>query len=50
MITATEAKQRISNMQAMLRDKGLDGALFIFAVTPAGGEKLTPLQDDIVFL
>ena len=32
MITATEAKQRISTMQAMLRDKGLDGALFIFPI------------------
>lgn len=32
MITASEAKQRITNMQAMLKDKGLDGALFIFPI------------------
>lgn len=32
MITPSEAKQRITNMQAMLKDKGLDGALFIFPI------------------
>jgi len=32
MITTTETHQRISNMQAMLRNKGLDGALFIFPI------------------
>lgn len=32
MITSTEAKQRITNMQAMLTAKGLDGALFIFPI------------------
>jgi Xaa-Pro aminopeptidase len=32
MITTIEAKQRITNMQVMLKDKGLDGALFIFPI------------------
>lgn len=32
MITPIEAKQRITNMQAMLRQKELDGALFIFPI------------------
>jgi Xaa-Pro dipeptidase len=32
MITAAESKQRIVKMQTLLRDKGLDGALFIFPI------------------
>jgi Xaa-Pro aminopeptidase len=32
MITNTEAQQRIANMQVMLKDKGIDGALFIFPI------------------
>ena len=32
MITAPETKQRIAAMQGMLRNKGLDGALFIFPI------------------
>ena len=32
MITVSEVKQRITNMQAMLKNKGLDGALFIFPI------------------
>lgn len=32
MITPTESKQRIANMQAMLKEKGLDGALLIFPI------------------
>lgn len=32
MITSTESKQRIAGMQSMLREKGLDGALFIYPI------------------
>ncbi|HEX9078972.1 MAG TPA: Xaa-Pro peptidase family protein [Desulfuromonadaceae bacterium] len=32
MITASEAHQRITNLQGMLKDKGLDGALLIFPI------------------
>src|SRR5450631_835414 len=32
MITRDEAYNRVSRMQTLLRDKGLDGALFIFPI------------------
>jgi Xaa-Pro aminopeptidase len=32
MISSAESKQRISKMQALLTEKGLDGALFIFPI------------------
>ena len=32
MLTQTEAKQRVTTMQAQLQSKGIDGALFIFPI------------------
>ena len=32
MITATESRQRITKLQGMLQEKGIDGALFIFPI------------------
>lgn len=32
MVTATESQQRITKLQGMLQEKGLDGALFIFPI------------------